>query len=98
MTRTMSIRMDDENYRFLNKLSKAERSDVSKAVRELVIKGRIMMAVERYKEGKASLGAAAELADLPLAEMMSTLADYGVHSNLETEDYLRGLENLREVW
>ena len=48
MTKTMSIRMDEENYDFLNKLSKA--------VRDLLHKARLMLAVERYKEGKASLG------------------------------------------
>ncbi len=44
--------------------------------------------MERYREGKASLGLAAELADLTLGEMINVLAEYGVKSNLETEDYL----------
>ena len=30
--------------------------------------------------------------------MINTLAEYGVRSNLETEDYLKGLENLRKAW
>ena len=71
---------------------------MNRAVRKLVNKGRVMPAVERYKEGKASLGLAAELADLTLGEMINTLAEYGVQSSLETEDYLKGLENLRKVW
>ena len=98
MTKTMSIRMDEENLKFLNKLSEEEAGDVSKAVRELVRKGRLMLAVERYKKGQASLGLAAELAGLTPGEMINTLAEYGVTSNLETEDYLKGLENLRKVW
>ena len=98
MTKTMSVRMDEENYEFLNKLSREERGDMSKAVRQLIDKGRIMLAVERYKEGNASLGLAAELADLTLGEMINTLGEYGVQSNLETEDYLKGLENLRKAW
>ena len=69
---------------------------MSKAVRELVNKGRLMLAVERYKEGKASIGLAAELADLTLGGMINILAKYGVQSNLETEDYLKGLENLSD--
>ena len=36
--------MDEENYDFLKKLSNEEHGDVSKAVRELVNKGRIMLA------------------------------------------------------
>ncbi len=98
MTKTMSIRMDEENFDFLNKLSQEETGDVSKAVRELINKGRLMLAVERYKKNQASLGRAAELAGLTLGDMINTLAEFGVKSNLEEGDYLKGLENLRKVW
>jgi predicted HTH domain antitoxin len=98
MTKTMSIRMDEDNFEFLNRLSKEEKGDVSKAVRELVYKGRVMLAVERYKKGEVSLGRAAELAGLSVGQMITTLADFGVESNLEKEDYLQGLENLRKAW
>ena len=40
MTKTMSIRMDQENYKFLTELAKAGKGDLSKAVRELVYRGR----------------------------------------------------------
>ena len=98
MARTMSIRMDEENYQFLQRLSKEEKADLSAAVRELVDKGRIMLAVERYRQRKASLGRAAELAGVPIGEMIEILAEYGVESNLEAEDYRRGLEHMRKVW
>jgi predicted HTH domain antitoxin len=98
MTKTMSIRMDEDNFEFLNRFSKEEKGDVSKAVRELVYKGRVLLAVERYKKGEVSLGKAAELAGLSVGQMITTLAEFGVESNLEKEDYLLGLENLRKVW
>ena len=98
MTKTMSIRIDEDNFEFLNRLSKEEKGDVSKTVRELVYKGRVMLAVERYKKGEVSLGKAAELAGLSVGQMITTLAEFGVESNLEKEDYLLGLENLRKVW
>jgi len=98
MTKTMSIRMDKENYDFLNELSREEKGDLSKVARELVYKGRLMLAVERYKNGEASLGKAAQLAGVPVGRMVTILADYGVESNLEKEDYLKGLEHLRKVW
>ena len=94
----MSIRIDEDNFEFLNRLSKEEKGDISKAVRELVYKGRVMLAVERYKKQEVSLGKAAELAGLSLGQMITTLAEFGVKSNLEKEDYLLGLENLRKVW
>jgi predicted HTH domain antitoxin len=98
MTRTMSVRMDEENYRFLRRLSKDEKADMSAAVRELVYKGRILMAVERYRERKVSLGKAAELAGVRVGDFLEILTGYGVKSNLETEDYLASLEHLRRVW
>lgn len=85
MTKTVSIRIDEEDYEFLNRLSKEEKGDLSKAARQLMYKGRVMMAVERYKNGEASLGRASELAGLPIGQMITVLAEYGVKSNLEEE-------------
>jgi predicted HTH domain antitoxin len=98
MTKTMSIRMDRDNYEFLAEISKEERTDLSKAVRDLVTRGRILLAVERYKEGQASLGKAAELAGLPVGQMMTILTEFGVESRIEKDDYLQGLHNLARVW
>jgi predicted HTH domain antitoxin len=98
MSKTMSVRMDRDNYEFLHEITKEERSDLSKAVRDLITRGRILLAVERYKKGEASLGRAAELAGVPLGQMMTILTEYGVESRLEKEDYLQGLKNLEKVW
>jgi len=98
MSKTMSIRMDRDNYEFLRAITREERSDLSKAVRDLVTRGRILLAVERYKKGEASLGKAAELAGLPLGQMITILTEFGVESRLEKEDYLRGIRNLHKVW
>jgi predicted HTH domain antitoxin len=98
MSKTMSIRMDRENYEFLHEMTRQERSDLSKAVRDLVTRGRLLLAVERYKKGEVSLGKAAELAGLPLGQIINILAEFGIESRLEQEDYLQGLRNLQKVW
>jgi predicted HTH domain antitoxin len=98
MTKTMSIRMDRENFDFLNELTKEQKSDLSKAVREMVTRGRVLLAVERYKKGEASLGRAAALAGVPVGEMMTILTEFGVKSRIEDEDYLQGLAALRKAW
>ena len=98
MNKTMCIRMDRDNYKFLSEITKEERSDLSKAVRDMVTRGRILLAVERYKKGEASLGKAAELAGLPLGQTMTILTEFGVESRIENEDYLQGLRNLQKVW
>jgi len=98
MTKTMSIRMDRENLEFLTELTREQRSDLSKAVRDMVTRGRILLAVERYKKGDASLGRAAELAGVAVGQMMTILTEYGVESRIQDDDYLQSLENLRKVW
>jgi predicted HTH domain antitoxin len=98
MSKKMTIRMDRKNYEFLSGISKEERTDLSKAVRDLVTRGRILLAVERYKKGEASLGKAAELAGLPVGQMMTILTEFGVEGRIEKEEYLQGIENLAKVW
>ena len=98
MTKTMSIRMDRENFEFLTELTKEQRSDFSKAVRDMVTRGRILLAVERYKKGEASLGRAADLAGVPVGQMMTILAEFGVDSRIEEEDYLQGVAAIRKAW
>jgi len=98
MTKTMSIRMDRDNYAFLTEMTKEERSDLSKAVRDLVTRGRLLLAIERYKSGEASLGKAAQLAGLPIGQMMTLLTEFGVETRLEKEDYLESLHNLARRW
>jgi predicted HTH domain antitoxin len=98
MAKTMSVRMDEDNYEFLSKLSNEEGADLSKAVRDLIHRGRVMLAVERYKHGEASLGKAAEVAGVALGQMMTILGEYGVESRVEKGDYLQGLQGLRKAW
>ncbi len=98
MTKTMSIRMDAENYEFLSAFSKSEQSDLSKAVRDLVSRGRVLLAVEKYQSGDASLGKAAQLAGLRIGAMMRVLTEFGIESRIELADYLQSLENLKKVW
>lgn len=97
-TKTLSIRINDDDFKFLSSLAKQERGDMSTAVRELVDLGRIMLAVEKYKKKEASLGRAARLAGVPLSKMMDILAEYGVEANLDHEDYLKSLKTIRKVW
>jgi predicted HTH domain antitoxin len=97
LTKTLSVRMDRDNYEFLSEMSKADRSDLSKAVRELVTRGRVLLAIERYRKGEASLGRAAELAGIPVGQMMTILAEFGIESRIEKDDYLQGLKNLAKV-
>ena len=97
-TKTLSIRINDDDYKFLSSIAKEEKEDVSKAVRELVDLGRIMLAIEKYKKSEASIEKAARIAGVSISMMMDIFKEYGVEANLEYEDYLKGLKNLKKVW
>jgi len=97
-TKTMSIRMDRDNYEFLSAMTVEERSDLSKAVRDLVTRGRILLAVEKYRKGEASLGKAAYVAGVSVGQMMTMLGEFGVRSRIDREDNRQSLANLDKVW
>lgn len=98
MDKTLSIRIEKDDYDFVKGFASENKEEVSKAVRDLVDRGRLMYAIESYKNGKASIGRAAGLAGVSVSEMMDILAEFGVKSNIEMEDYLEGLKNLKKHW
>ena len=97
-TKTLSIRIPDNDYKFLFSLAKEESEDVSKKVRQLVDLGRVMLAIKKYKKSEASLEKAARISGVSISEMMDILSEYGIDSNIEYEDYLKGLKGLRKIW
>ncbi|MGQ3683731.1 MAG: hypothetical protein ACUBOA_01730 [Candidatus Loosdrechtia sp.] len=97
-TKTLSIRIDDDDYKFLSILAKEEKEDVSKAVRELVDLGRVMLAIVKYKKSEASIEKAAKIAGVSISKMMEIFKEYSVEANLEYEDYLKGLKGIKKVW
>jgi predicted HTH domain antitoxin len=96
--KTVSIRLDADDFSFLSRLAAAEDEDLSTAVRDLIARGRVMLAVERCREGKASLGRAAEMAGVAVSEMMDLLEKHGVEAGLSVEDYRQSLQKLRQIW
>lgn len=97
-TKTLSIRINDEDYRFLSALAKEEKEDISKKMRELVDLGRVMLAIEKYKKSEASIEKSARIAGVSISKMIDILKEHGVEANLEYEDYLKGLKSLQKVW
>ena len=69
-----------------------------KAVRDLVTRGRVLLAVERYKKGFASFGKAAEVAGPPLGQLMTLLGEFGVRSRIDETDDRQSLTNLATAW
>ena len=97
-TKTLSVRIDEDDYKFLTCFAKKENEDVSKAVREFVDLGRIMYAIDKFTKSEASIEKAAQLAGIPLVEMLNIMEEYGIPANLDVEDYLLSLKNIRKAW
>jgi predicted HTH domain antitoxin len=96
--KTLSLRVDADDYAFLSRLAAEKHENVSQAVRDLLEKGRLMLAIEEYQAGKASLGKAAEIAGLSISETIDLLTQHGVPANLEYDDYIQSLKHAQEVW
>ena len=97
-TKTLSIRIDEDDYRFLAAMAEEEKEDVSKAVRELVELGRLHLAMDRYRSSEASLEKSARIAGVSVSRMMDLLRDFGIEANLELEDYRASLNTARSLF
>ena len=62
------------------------------------LEGRVYFAIKEYKEGKISIGKAAETAGMSISAMIDILAELGIESNMEVEDYLEGEKNSKELF
>ena len=97
-TKTLSIRIDEDDYRFLAAMAEEEKKDVSKAVRELVELGRLHLAMAKYRSAEASLEKSARIAGVSVSRMMDLLRDFGIEANLELEDYRASLNIARSLF
>ena len=97
MSDVMTLRMPEEDLKAINKISKSTKKDKSTIVRELVEMGRIYLAIKEYREGKTSMGKAAEIANLTISEIIDLFSELGIKSNVELEDYLEGQSLAEEI-
>ena len=97
MKDVMSVRLDAEGLRRLKDLAKREKKEMSAVARELMDYGWIFLMLREYREGKRSLGSFARALDVSLSEAIDLLADLGVRSPLEYDDYLKGYAAARAL-
>lgn len=98
MQEVVSIRLDKQDLDFIKKSAQEKNKDKAKLIRELLEKGRILMSIEEYRQGKTSVEKAAKQAGVSLWEMMDILKELGVKSNITKEEYLQGLKNIEKIW
>jgi predicted HTH domain antitoxin len=83
------VRLDPDLKEDLERLAKRDRTTTSEAMRKALKEGtRLLLmrkAVEGYVEKRLSLGGAAELAGVSIAEMAAHLSDLGIPFNRYSE-------------
>ena len=89
MKNVMSVRLDNKTLSRLRELSTRENKEMSTVARELIDQGLELVTLREYRRGKLSLGSVAKRLDLSLSEVIDLLADLGVRSPIEYDDYLQ---------
>jgi len=97
-TRVVSLRLDPKQMRQLEELAKEERKEKSALTRELISYGLLLKMFKLYREAKISLGYLAEKLSLSVGEVLDLLAEFGIESPVDYEDYLKGFETLKKVF
>lgn len=65
--------------------------------KEYIENGRFMVAIKMYKEGKISIGKAADVAGVCISKMIDLLAKFGIKSNLTLEDFRESLKHAKKL-
>jgi hypothetical protein len=89
MKNVMSVRLDAKALRRIRELARREKKEMSSVARELMEYGWVFLMLREYGEGKISLGTLADRLGVPLAEAFDLLAELGVRSPIEFDDYLK---------
>lgn len=94
----ITTRIENEQVKYINKISKLVKSDKSLIIRKLLEKGimvdRKEKSLELYLQGKFSLGKAADFAGLYVGEFFDYMREKGVESNLTLDDFKDSLKNI----
>ena len=98
MQKLMTVRVDENEYKLIEELTKIEKEEKSRVVREMLALGRLMFSIQKYQKGKFSLGKSAKISGISISEFMDVLSKFGIESRITYSDYLEGLQNLKKVW
>jgi predicted HTH domain antitoxin len=88
----ISLRLKDRELKRINELSRMVDKDKSTVARELIEYGWEFLMIKLYREGKMSLGTLSSKLELSLSETIDLLAEFGVESPIDYEDYLKGFD------
>lgn len=93
----LSVRLDDNLNQIIEKHVQESYLEKSEAIRDLIIKGIYMTAVQDYLEQKISIQKAASMANMVLSDFIDFLGKLGIGAQLDLEDVLTGFDNLKKL-
>lgn len=100
--KSVSFRLEEATLEYLTQKAEEENLNLSDVIRRLLSKAieidKREKAIKLYREGKVSLGRAAEIADVSIWEMEEFLKERGISLQLSVESLKEGLENIRKTW
>lgn len=93
----LSLRLSKKEVERIEEIATKENKKKGEVARSLLSYGWIFLNLKRYKEGKISLETLAKELELSVSETIDLLAEYGVTSPISYDDYLEGLETLKQL-
>jgi predicted HTH domain antitoxin len=95
----VTTRMSDEELDLVARLADVTGTSRSDAIRQAIRRGAreelIRAALQRYRDGEVGMRGAADIAGLPIAEMMAEANDRGVMTNYDEADLADDVDALR---
>ena len=98
MNNVLTVRLPREDLEVVKDIALKFKKDKSTTIRELLELGKIHFALIQYKEGKISLGRAAEIAGLTISEIIDLLSELGIKCRMDAEDYLLGKKTANRIF
>ncbi len=95
--KVLSLRLSRKEIDRIKEIATKENKKKGEAARSLLYYGWFFFNLKRYKEGRISLETLAKELDLSVSETIDLLVEYGVPSPVPYDDYLEGLETLRQL-
>lgn len=93
MYKNIAARVSETIVKDIDYVAEEEHTDKSKVIRELLTEGvkskLLELALRKYSKREVSIGKAAELAKMPLADFMMEAAEHHIPINYSKEDLIR---------
>lgn len=101
MSKIINIRLDEELLANVDEISSWDESERSETIRRLLRKAinlrKLDYAVKLYQENKASIGKAAEIANISIWELQDYIQQLGIQHKSDMNDLQEDIKTLEKI-